>query len=134
MANYYASFGSSKTSLATVQYAEMNGSTTVVAATTTGVVETGGGVYMVPVTLNASTTGILWDTGEGTPIYAFEDTKQDLTHKLLKNRKETNSITGVQTVYDDDGTTSLLTGNVYKDVGGNEAYNGTGIDRADALT
>jgi len=79
MANFYASFGSGKTSIATVGYAEMNGSTTVVARTTTGVVETGGGVYMVPVTLNSATTGLLWDTGEGTPVYAFDTPGVDVT-------------------------------------------------------
>ena len=134
MANFYASFGSSKTAVGTVGYEEVNGSTTVVARTTTGVVEVGGGVYMVPVTLNSSTTGLLWDTGEGTPVYAFEDHKMDIAHKLLKNRKETNPTTGIQTLYDDDGTTAFMTGNIWEDIGGTIAYKGAGIDRAEALT
>jgi len=134
MANFYASFGSSKTSIATVGYEQNDGATVRVARTTTGVVEVGGGVYMVSVVLGATTTGLLWDTGEGTPVYAFEDHKADIILKLLKNRKETNPATGVQTLYDDDGTTAFMTGNIWEDIGGTIAYKGAGIDRAEALT
>ena len=84
MANFYASFGSKKTGLATVGYVQMNGSTVVVARATAGIVETGGGVYMVPVVLDAATTSILWDTGEGgNTIFAVEDVKVNRIHELL---------------------------------------------------
>jgi len=83
MADFYASFGSSKTGLATVGYEENDGNTIVVARTTTNVVEVGGGVYMVPLTLNAATTGLLWDTGETVPVFAFEDIKENRVHELL---------------------------------------------------
>jgi len=134
MANFYASFGSSKIAIGTVGYEQVDGVTSVVARTTTGVVEVGGGVYMVPVVLNSSTTGLLWDTGEGTPVYAFEDHKADLMLKLLKNRRETDPDTGIQTLYDDDGTTAFMTGNIWEDIAASQAYQGSGIDRAEALT
>lgn len=70
---YDASFGSSKTGLATVGYLEYDDTGSVnVARTTTGVVEVGGGAYGVDVTLTAGTVGLLWDTGEATPKFANE--------------------------------------------------------------
>lgn len=70
---YDASFGSSKTGLGTVGYEEYDDTgSTVVARTTVGVVEVGGGVYGLDVTINASTVGLLWDTGEATPVFAAE--------------------------------------------------------------
>ena len=134
MAKFYASFGSSKTGIATVGYEQVDGVTSVVARATAGVVEVGGGVYMVPVVLNVATTGILWDTGEGTPVYAFEDFNMNRLRQILINRRETNPSTGVQTIYEDDGTTAMLTGNLFEDVAGSQAYQGSGIDRANALT
>lgn len=131
MAKFYASFGSTQTGLGTVGYEQVNGATSVVARTTVGVVEVGGGVYMVDVTLVTPTTGLLWDTGAG--IFAFEDYKADLIIKLLRNRRETNPITGIQTLYDDDGTTPLLTGAIWQDVGGTIQYAGDGIDRQDPI-
>ncbi len=135
MAKFYASFGSSKTGLGTVGYEQVDGVTSVVARTTVGVVEVGGGVYMVDLAtgITSPATGLLWDDGTGTPTYAFEDLKEDLTIKLLRNRRETNPSTGVQTLYDDDGTTPLLTGNIWEDIAGTQAYQGTGIDRQEPL-
>lgn len=69
-----ASFGSSKTGLVTVGYREVdNAGATVVARTTVGVVEIGGGGYGVDVVLNAATVTLEWDTGEATPIFAHEN-------------------------------------------------------------
>lgn len=135
MAKFYASFGSNQTGIGTVGYEQVDGVTSVVARTTVGVVEVGGGVYMVdlPTGITAPATGLLWDTGGGSPKYAFEDLKADLTIKLLRNRRETNPVTGIQTLYDDDGTTALLSGAIWEDVGATQAYQGDGIDRQDPL-
>lgn len=69
-----ASFGSSKIGLVTVGYREVdNAGATVVARTTVGVVEIGGGGYGVDVVLNAATVTLEWDTGEATPVFAHEN-------------------------------------------------------------
>ncbi len=135
MAKFYAFFGGSKTGLGTVGYEQVDGDTSVVARTTTGVVEVGRGVYMVELVngITSPTSGLLWDTGETTPVPAFEDMKQDLEIKILRNRRETNPTTGVQTLYDDDGTTVLLTGNIWENIAASQAYRGEGIDRQEPL-
>ena len=68
-------FGNSKTGLATVGLALLNPDGTVhTARTTTGVYEMAGGGYGKNVTFPDDWKGILkWDTGEGSPLYAFED-------------------------------------------------------------
>lgn len=67
-------FGSDKAGLATVGYRQYDATGgDAVARTTVGVVEIGNGAYGVEVTVNPTTKGIQWDTGEGTPIYANED-------------------------------------------------------------
>ena len=57
-----------------------------------------------------------------------------LAKKILKNRTQTNPSTGIMTVYDDDGTTPLLTANIYEDVAGTVPYDGSsGVNRRNAL-
>jgi len=137
MAKFYASFGSTKTGLATVGYEQVDGVTSVVARTTVGVVEVGGGVYMVDLAtgITSPATGLLWDTGEAIAIFAFEDLKADLMIKILRNRRETDPVTGIQTIYDDDGTTPLISGLIWEDVAGSVPYSATseGVDRQDAI-
>jgi hypothetical protein len=55
--------------------------------------------------------------------------------KLLRNRRETDPNTGIQTIYDDDGVTPLVTGPIWEDIAGTIAYSATstGIDRQDPL-
>lgn len=66
---------------------------------------------------------------------AVELAQITLVKKLLKNRTETNPATGIMTVYDDDGTTPLLTANIYADVAGATPYDGTaGVNRRNALS
>ena len=137
MAKFYANFGSSKTGIATVGYAQRDGVTVVVARTTVGVVEVGGGVYMVDLAtgITSPATGLLWDTGEGTPVFAFEDLKADLMIKIGRNRRETNPDTGIQTIFDDDGVTPLISGPIFEDIDGTTPYSATsdGIDRQNRL-
>lgn len=58
----------------------------------------------------------------------------DIIRKLLTNRMETNPSTGVLTVYDDDDTTVLYTGNIYEDVAAGQLYRGQGMERRNKLT
>ena len=54
--------------------------------------------------------------------------------KVLTNKRVTNPSTGQQIVYDDDNTTTLLSGAIYEDVAGTQPYRGQGVERADRLT
>lgn len=54
--------------------------------------------------------------------------------KVARNRQIVNQGTGKLTIYDDNNTSVLLEGNVYKDAAGTIPYNGDGIERRDRLT
>lgn len=54
--------------------------------------------------------------------------------KVARNRQVVSQGTGKLTVYDDDNTTVLLEGNVYRDAAGTTPYSGDGIERRDKLT
>ena len=54
--------------------------------------------------------------------------------KVARNRQTVSQGTGKLTVYDDDNTTVLLEGNVYRDAAGTTPYSGDGIERRDRLT
>ena len=54
--------------------------------------------------------------------------------KILKNRNETDPVTGEQRIYDDDDQTILLRGNLYNDAAGVAPYDGSsGVNRRDRL-
>lgn len=57
-----------------------------------------------------------------------------IAQQILRNKTKTDPATGVMTVYADDGTTVLLTANVYADASGTTPYDGTtGINLKDRL-
>lgn len=56
-----------------------------------------------------------------------------LMQKILRNKTVTNPSTGTITVYDDDGTTVLLTADLWENVAGTQAYRGQGADRRERL-
>ncbi len=57
-----------------------------------------------------------------------------LVTKILRNKMITNPATGILTIYDDDGTTVLLSGQLYQDAGGITKYAGAGSERRERLT
>ena len=57
-----------------------------------------------------------------------------LVLKLLRNKQVTNPSTGRMTVYDDDGSTVLLEGNLFEDAAGVQPYRGQGAERRERLT
>lgn len=57
-----------------------------------------------------------------------------LLMKMARNKVVTDPVAGTYTVYDDDGTTVLLTANLYEDVAGTIDYRGQGADRRERLT
>jgi hypothetical protein len=69
--------------------------------------------------------------------HASATTLQDrvlLVTKILRNKTITNPTTGQMTVYDDDGTTVLLTCQLYENAAGTQAYRGDGAERRERLT
>jgi hypothetical protein len=133
---FISSFGSSKTGLATVGYAQRGAAgAIVVARTTTGVYELGGGAYGVEILLNAATKSLLWDTGEATPIYAVEDLLDYFNKKALINRRQTDPGTGIQTIFEENDTTIMVSGQIWEDVGATIAYSAVsnGIDRQNRM-
>jgi len=58
----------------------------------------------------------------------------DVVIKLFTNRMETNPSTGVLTIYDDDDTTVLYSGNIYEDILATQLYRGQGLERRNKLT
>lgn len=53
--------------------------------------------------------------------------------KILRNKIKTDDVTGLMTVYDDDGTTPLFTAPIFQDASGTVPYAGNGINLKDRL-
>ncbi len=71
--------------------------------------------------------------GESAQLSSIASTTTTL-RKLMQNRMETDPVTGVMTIYDDDDSTPLLTGNIYEDVLAGQLYRGRGMERRNRLT
>jgi hypothetical protein len=56
-----------------------------------------------------------------------------LIHKVLRNKTVTDPATGTITVYDDDGSTVLLTADLFEDAAGTQPYDGAGAERRERL-
>lgn len=79
-------------------------------------------------------TGVSGLTAAESAKLSAIDTTTITLRKLAMNRMETNPTTGVLTIYDDDDTTPLYTGNIYEDVLAAQLYRGQGIERRNKLT
>lgn len=85
------------------------------------------------VTLTADeVASAVWSTGTvhtaGTLGHAL-----NLVRQLLANKTITDPVTGVQTFYDDDDVTELLSGALWQDAAGTIEYSGAGAERRDRL-
>lgn len=60
-------------------------------------------------------------------------TELDVELKILRNKMITNPSTGTLTVYDDDGTTPLVSADIFEDAAGTQPYRGTGAERRERL-
>lgn len=56
-----------------------------------------------------------------------------LIAKLLRNRFITDPASGIATLYDDDGVTPLLAGQLYENAAGTQTYRGQGAERRERL-
>lgn len=99
----------------------------------------GGGVPVVP-TLGSYNVSVQYTvpvqaqgiaTGGG--LSATESARLERIEKFLRNKRITNPSTGVQTVYDDDGSTVLGQGSLFEDAGATQPYRGQGAERAERL-
>jgi hypothetical protein len=54
--------------------------------------------------------------------------------KLMRNRLETDPVSGTITLYDDDDLTVLLSAPLFEDIGGVQTYRGQGAERRDRMT
>lgn len=61
------------------------------------------------------------------------ETKVTLAAAILKNKTITNPVTGVMTVYADDGSTPMLSAQLYEGIDGSTTYRGQGAERREAL-
>lgn len=64
---------------------------------------------------------------------SLTDVQLDRLEALLRNRRETDPVTGRQRVYATNSTTVLFEGELYEDVAGTQPYRGQGAERADRL-
>lgn len=56
-----------------------------------------------------------------------------LMNKILRNKTVTDPATGTITVYDDDGSTVLLSADLFEDAAGTAPYDGAGAERRERL-
>jgi hypothetical protein len=79
--------------------------------------------------------GHLTDNSTGVaPVNELVDGQQlQIMAKIMRNKMITDDTTGIMTVYDDDGVTVLLQGNIYEDVLAAQIYRGRGIQRRERL-
>lgn len=68
-----------------------------------------------------------------TPSEVWTVTNGAFVRKILMNKRETDPVTGITTVYDDDNTTIIYQGNIWENVGGTTPYTGGVINRQDRL-
>ena len=59
--------------------------------------------------------------------------KVSLIEKILRNKTVTDPLSGLMTVFDDDGSTVLLTANIWQNASGTVPYSGSGVDKRDRL-
>jgi hypothetical protein len=57
-----------------------------------------------------------------------------LIERILRNKSVTDPVTGIQTWYDTDGTTPLLTAQLYEGTGTGQTYRGQGAERRERVT
>jgi hypothetical protein len=60
--------------------------------------------------------------------------KLDLILDILSNRQELDPVTGIYTLYADDGVTVLKTALAWEDAAGTIPYRGRALQRLDAMT
>ena len=92
------------------------------------------GDFVVRVNYQQPVQAITVATGGGGGLTAAQDQRLERIEKLLRNKTITDPVTGVQTVYEDDGTTVFVDGDLFEDAAGTQPYRGQGAERRERLT
>ena len=85
------------------------------------------------------------DSGGGTVLIRQQVSPQSITdagqlaaivlqNKIQTNKLLTDPVAGTITLFDDDGVTVLLQGNLFEDVAGLQSYRGQGAERRERMT
>ena len=74
---------------------------------------------------DATTASQVWTHPTGVDV----STKISIQNKILRNETETNPVTGIMTVYDDDGVTVLFTANIWENIAKTTPYGGNAVNR-----
>lgn len=90
------------------------------------------GAYTVSLGLLVSSRSIV-SIATGSGLTTEQDARLLLIEKLLRNKLITDPGTGVMTLYDNDGSTVLLSGNLFQDAAGSTPYAGAGAERRERL-
>lgn len=72
-------------------------------------------------------------TNSGSGLSTEQAEQLALVLKLLRNKQITDPTTGKMTVYDDNGTTVLVQGDLFEDAAGAQTYRGQGAERRERL-
>lgn len=80
--------------------------------------------------------GDVFDDSTGTAVVSDQTVTLDVrrTRKHQTNKLVTDPATGVATLYDDDGTTVLESGQLYEDAAGAQTYRGQGAERREGFS
>jgi hypothetical protein len=69
----------------------------------------------------------------GSGLSTGQDERLARIEKFLRNKQITDPVTGEQVVYEDDGTTVLVRGNLFENAAGTQQYRGQGAERRERL-
>jgi len=91
------------------------------------------GTYDTVIRLTVSSQAIVNTVAVGSGLSTEQDERLTLIEKILRNKFITDPSTGVATVYDDDGSTELVSGDIFEDAAGTQKYRGQGAERRERL-
>ncbi len=86
--------------------------------------------YSQPIKSETIATG----GGGGGGLTIDQDARLERIEKLLRNKQVTDPADGKLKVYDNDGTTLLLEGDLFEDAAATQPYRGQGAERRERLT
>lgn len=72
----------------------------------------------------------VWSHGSATALL----TKIEFARAILQNKMITDPVTGIMTVYADDGVTPLASAQLFEDAAGTQLYRGRGSERREKVT
>lgn len=76
-----------------------------------------------------NSAGLIVTTVPVVGLNATQDERLILVEKMLRNKFITDPVTGIATVFDDDGSTPLVSCPIFEDAAGNQSYRGQGAER-----